>query len=146
MDGVSLKINKGETLGMVGELGCGKSTLGLTIMRLYEPTSGQVLIEGQDIAALDGAELRKARRQMQMIFQDPFASLDPRMTVENIIREPLDIHAIGTPAERAAGGAAAAGPDRHAFRLGGPLCEPSFRAGSSSASASPVPWRCSPSC
>ncbi len=102
VDGVSLKINKGETLGMVGESGCGKSTLGLTIMRLYEPTSGQVLIEGQDIAALNEGELRKARRQMQMIFQDPFASLDPRMTVENIIREPLDIHAIGTLAERAA--------------------------------------------
>jgi len=102
VDGVSLKINKGETLGMVGESGCGKSTLGLTIMRLLEPTSGQVLIEGQDIAALDEAQLRKARRQMQMIFQDPFASLDPRMTVEHIIREPLDIHAIGTPSERAA--------------------------------------------
>jgi oligopeptide transport system ATP-binding protein len=102
VDGVSLKINKGETLGLVGESGCGKSTLGLTIMRLYEPTSGQVLIEGEDVAALDAADLRKARGQMQMIFQDPFASLDPRLTVENIIREPLDIHAIGTPAERAA--------------------------------------------
>ncbi len=100
VDGVSLKINKGETLGMVGESGCGKSTLGLTIMRLYEPTSGQVLIEGDDIAALGPAQLRKARRQMQMIFQDPFASLDPRLTVENLIREPLDIHGIGTPAER----------------------------------------------
>ena len=102
VDGVSLKINKGETLGLVGESGCGKSTLGLTIMRLYEPTSGQVLIEGEDVAALDAADLRKARGQMQMIFQDPFASLDPRLTVENIIREPLDIHEIGTPAERAA--------------------------------------------
>ena len=102
VDGVSLKVNKGETLGLVGESGCGKSTLGLTIMRLYEPTSGQVLIEGEDVAALDAADLRKARGQMQMIFQDPFASLDPRLTVENIIREPLDIHDIGTPAERTA--------------------------------------------
>jgi oligopeptide/dipeptide ABC transporter ATP-binding protein len=100
VDGVSLTINKGETLGMVGESGCGKSTLGLTIMRLYEPTSGQVLIEGQDLAKLDPDGLRKARRQMQMIFQDPFASLDPRLTVSSLIREPLDIHGIGTPAER----------------------------------------------
>jgi oligopeptide/dipeptide ABC transporter ATP-binding protein len=84
----------------VGESGCGKSTLGLTIMRLYEPTSGQVLIEGQDLAKLDPDGLRKARRQMQMIFQDPFASLDPRLTVSSLIREPLDIHGIGTPAER----------------------------------------------
>ena len=102
VDRVSLKINKGETLGLVGESGCGKSTLGLTIMRLYEPTSGQVLVEGVDVAALDDADLRKARGQMQMIFQDPLAALDPRLTVENIIREPLDIHAIGTPAERTA--------------------------------------------
>ncbi len=100
VDGVSLKINKGETLGMVGESGCGKSTLGLTIMRLYEPTSGQVLIQGEDLAALDPGQLRKARRQMQMIFQDPFASLDPRLTVADLIREPLDIHSIGTLAER----------------------------------------------
>ena len=102
VDGVSLRINKGETLGMVGESGCGKSTLGLTIMRLYEPTSGKVLIEGEDIASLDAGKLRLARRQMQMIFQDPFASLDPRLTVEHLIREPLDIHGIGTVAERSA--------------------------------------------
>jgi oligopeptide/dipeptide ABC transporter ATP-binding protein len=102
VDGVSLRVSHGETLGLVGESGCGKSTLGLTIMRLYEPTRGQVLIEGRDLAALEAADLRRARRQMQMIFQDPFASLDPRMTVENILREPLDIHAIGTAAERAA--------------------------------------------
>jgi oligopeptide/dipeptide ABC transporter ATP-binding protein len=102
VDGVSLKINKGETLGLVGESGCGKSTLGLTIMRLYEPTSGQVLIEGDDVAALDAASLRKARGQMQMIFQDPLAALDPRLTVEDIIREPLDIHSIGTLSERTA--------------------------------------------
>ncbi|MCC7362637.1 MAG: ABC transporter ATP-binding protein [Anaerolineales bacterium] len=102
VDGVSLAINKGETLGMVGESGCGKSTLGLTIMRLYEPTSGRVLIEGQDIATLDPQRLREARRQMQMIFQDPFASLDPRLTVAHLIREPLDIHGIGTVAERTA--------------------------------------------
>ncbi len=100
IEGINLKIDKGETLGMVGESGCGKSTLGLTIMRLYEPTRGKILIQGDDITTLDGAGLRKARRQMQMIFQDPFASLDPRLTVQNILREPLDIHGIGAPADR----------------------------------------------
>ncbi len=100
IEGINLRIDKGETLGMVGESGCGKSTLGLTIMRLYEPTRGKILIQGEDITTLDSPGLRKARRQMQMIFQDPFASLDPRLTVQNILREPLDIHGIGTPAER----------------------------------------------
>ncbi len=102
VEDISLQIQTGETLGMVGESGCGKSTLGLTIMRLYEPTAGKILIDGQDITDIDEAELRKARRQMQMIFQDPFASLDPRMTVESLIREPLDIHYIGTSEERSA--------------------------------------------
>ncbi len=100
VDNVNLTIRKGETLGLVGESGCGKSTLGLTIMYLYEPTSGNVIFEGQDLGKLDEARLLKQRRLMQMIFQDPLASLDPRMTVEEIIREPMDIHGQGTPRER----------------------------------------------
>ena len=94
VDQVNLSIRKGETLGLVGESGCGKSTLGLTIMRLYEPTSGTVIFDGQDLGKLDSSHLSKKRREIQMIFQDPLASLDPRMTVEEIIREPLDIHQI----------------------------------------------------
>jgi peptide/nickel transport system ATP-binding protein/oligopeptide transport system ATP-binding protein len=100
VDRVSLSINEGETLGLVGESGCGKSTLGLSIMRLYEPTSGRVLLRGRNLLELSAEEMNKARRQMQMIFQDPFASLDPRLTVEQIIREPLDIHEISSPKER----------------------------------------------
>ena len=100
VDHVNVTINKGETLGLVGESGCGKSTLGLTIMQLYEPTEGKVIFGGQDLTELDEAKLRTSRRQMQMIFQDPLASLDPRMVVEEIIREPLDIQNEGTAAER----------------------------------------------
>ena len=102
VDRVNLSVYEGETVGIVGESGCGKSTLGLTIMRLYEPTGGQIRFNGQDITGLDGDALRKVRREMQMVFQDPFAALDPRLTVEEIIREPLDIHNVGSPGERAA--------------------------------------------
>jgi oligopeptide transport system ATP-binding protein len=100
VDGVTLTLRRGETLGLVGESGCGKSTLGRAILRLYRPTAGRIVFEGQDITTLEGAALRAVRRRMQMIFQDPYASLNPRMTVGGIVGEPLDIHSIGTRSER----------------------------------------------
>lgn len=100
VDSVSLKINRGETVGLVGESGCGKSTLALTILRLYDPTSGAIIFEGQDLAGISQGQMRERRREMQMIFQDPLASLDPRMVVTEIIREPLDIHAAGSNKDR----------------------------------------------
>lgn len=100
VDDVTLTVRKGETLGLVGESGCGKSTLGRTLIRLYEPTGGTIQFEGQDFLALKGEALRKKRKNMQMIFQDPYASLDPRMTVGQIIRQPMDIHKVGTSQER----------------------------------------------
>ena len=97
---VSFEIEKGETLGLVGESGCGKSTLGLTIMRLYKADGGRILFDGKDITNADEKYLKPIRGQLQMIFQDPFASLDSRLTVEQIISEPLEIHDIGTKTER----------------------------------------------
>ena len=100
VDRVSFTINKGETLGIVGESGCGKTTMGRTILKLYDPTSGKIIFNGKDITKNSVKEMVPLRKEMQMIFQDPYASLDPRMTVGDIIGEAIDIHKLLTGAER----------------------------------------------
>lgn len=100
VDGISFDVQEGSTFGLAGESGCGKSTAARTILRLEEPTSGKVVFDGEDFTAKGPEELRLARTNMQMIFQDPYSSLNPRLTVEKIVSEPLRVHGIGTPAEQ----------------------------------------------
>ncbi|MGG1631556.1 ABC transporter ATP-binding protein [Rossellomorea sp. NRS-1567] len=100
VDGVSFTVNKGETLGIVGESGCGKSTTGRMLMRLIDPSEGKVTFEDRELTSLSNSEMRKIRREMQMVFQDPFASLNPRHTVEKILEEPLKVHGMGSAKER----------------------------------------------
>lgn len=100
VDDINLKIHKGETLGLVGESGCGKSTLGRTILKLIPMTSGQVIYNGEDIAAYDKKQMWEMRKRMQIIFQDPYSSLNPRMTVYDLVSAPLEVYGIGSAAER----------------------------------------------
>jgi oligopeptide transport system ATP-binding protein len=100
VDGVSFTVNKGETLGIVGESGCGKSTTGRMLMRLIDPSEGRVSFEDRELTSLSNSEMRKIRREIQMVFQDPYASLNPRHTVEKILEEPLKVHGMGSAKER----------------------------------------------
>ena len=113
VDGIAFRLDRGETLALVGESGCGKSTTARLVLRLIDPTAGMIRFEGADITELRGDPLRRLRRRMQIVFQDPFASLNPRMTVGEILEEPLIVHGIG---DRVARRARRAGPARRRDR------------------------------
>ena len=100
VDGVSFDIEPGQTVGLVGESGCGKTTTGLTIARLLQPTAGEVYFKGNDVFDIDGRQLKELRRDLQVVFQDPYSSLNPRMTIGDVLREPLNIHDVGRPGDR----------------------------------------------
>ena len=145
VDGVSFQIFRGETLALVGESGCGKSTTARLVLRLIEPTAGSVRFEDADITTLRGDAMRRLRRRMQIVFQDPFASLNPRMTVAEILEEPLIVHGIGDrPARRARVEELLQTRGSWTPYLRTELSRTSSPAGSGSGSALPAPWRSSP--
>ena len=137
VDGVTLTIERGETLGLVGESGCGKSTVGRALLRLYEPTGGKIVFDGTDITHMGENELRPLRRRMQMIFQDPYASLNPRHSVGRMVGEPLRVHGRGGKDLEQEGARAARG-GRPAARRRAAATRTSSPAASASGSASPA--------